>query len=166
MPMKQGVLLSLYYTQTMLLGVPRAWDLPLESADSIPLETVWMSATTATLLTQLQGLNTAEANGTLVDSTKSIKTSTSYQRLEVAHAQETDLGFQFGKKLTTRKSTVAERSDNGEAMKNERSASRTVFPSITAWLADVKLLGLLIFQIPVKTCILIDSTSLASADLC
>ncbi len=92
----------------------------------------------AALLTQLQGLNTAEAQGTLVDSTKSMKTSTSYQELEVAHAQEIDLEFFFGTKLTPRKRTVAERSDDGEVSSGKRSASGTVPSSVTAWLADVK----------------------------
>jgi hypothetical protein len=126
----------------MLLGVPRAWDRPLESADFISLEDgldICDHKELAALLTQLQGLNTAEAQSTLADNAKSMKTSTSYQRLEVEHAQETYFEFYFGTKLIPRKRTVAERSsDDGEASKGERSTSGTVPPSVTAWLADVR----------------------------
>jgi len=125
----------------MLRGVPCAWHRPLESANFIPLEEglrICDHKQIAALLSQLQGLSTAEAQSTPVDSTKSIKTSTSYQRLEAEHTQETDLEFYFGTKLTPRKRTVAERSDDGDATKGERSASKTVPPSVTAWLADVR----------------------------
>lgn len=125
----------------MLLGIPRAWNRPLNSADFISLEDglhICDRKEIAALLTQLQGLDTAEAQNTLVDHTRSMKTSTSYRRLEVEHAQETNFEFYFGTKVTPRKRTAAERSDDGEATKGERSASGIVPPSVTAWLADVK----------------------------
>ena len=67
-----------------------------------------------------------------------MKTSSSYERLEAEHLQETKLDFYFGTKFTPRKRTVAERSEDRDTSKCETGAPGTEFSSITAWLADVK----------------------------
>ena len=126
---------------TMLRGVLKAWDRPHDPADFVSLEEalrVSNQDALTSILTHLLGLKTySEGRSTPIDSAKSMKTSTSYERLEADLFQETELDFHFGARITPRKRTAAERIEDEETA-NDDTKTRTVHPSITTWLKDVR----------------------------
>ena len=129
-----------FINSSMLQGLPQAWNQPHKPEEFIPLEdalSICSHSNLASLLDRLLQTETvSETQSTVVDNAESIRTTTSYRRLEDEHYQESELKFYFGSRRKPHKRTLAERCE--DAVIHEQSASKPAPPSVTDWLADTK----------------------------